>query len=325
MGTLRNLKSGRKNTHLLYTTSSLVEMYIYDILKEECEASSKDSIFTVNSKASFNEMVELCGVMPFLAKKWLFIIEYPKVKGSLKANKQLFMSESSIFLVKVSNYREYKEFKELVDSVNEMYLSMLRYDDIVFLFQGKHSLPEKLVDFISKSYSQDPELVFKILEEMDHGMEITSRKQITELCGASAGSINYFALSLLKALPTTEKGLKITIRNRVSVAKELAETYKLSTFRNFLYASVKDILALKEMYMQGELYDRVSEVPKVYDEKRLKKYNRYLSTIKEIPLDRIMKLYVGLGNTKYWREEIDLVEFIYRYYSGGSGYDISIM
>ena len=83
---------------------------MYDSLKEVCEANL-ESIITVEGSSGFNEMMDLVNINPFLAKRWLFIITYKKVKKLLSKAKGIFSYDSSCFLIKVENYKEFKEAK----------------------------------------------------------------------------------------------------------------------------------------------------------------------------------------------------------------------
>lgn len=328
MGSIRRLRDEDKNVHLLLTSSNLSEMYIYDILKEKCGAN-KDSIFDINTKNNVSNMLELVGVQPFLAEKWLFVINYSKVKGQLKEHKGVFQSDTSEFLIKVKNYKEYKEAKELLGNINDIYLTYIRAYDVEFLLQ-KYKISPSLVDFVSKSYYSDPEQVFVLMKELDSGLILDKRKQVVDICGVSSGSLTSFAMSLLKEPSKTEKGKKMVCRNRVKVALELAETYGFSKMRNFLMACVKDILDIKQLYMTGVIYDKIRDLPDievedkngnktpVYDEKKLSKYNFYLQSIIEIPYTRILNLYLVLKSQGRWFKDIDMVNFIYQYYQGGN-------
>ena len=91
---LRDLAS--KNVHLLYTNSSLIEMNIYDILKDSCGATL-ESVYNVNTKADCNEMLNLLSVQSYLAEKWLFIIDYSKLKDFVKSHKNIFMVDTACF------------------------------------------------------------------------------------------------------------------------------------------------------------------------------------------------------------------------------------
>jgi len=331
MGSIRNLKEEKLNTHLFLSNSSLAEMYVYDVLKEKSKANM-ESIYTINSKKTFDSMLELVNVQPFLSDKWLFMIEFGKVKRTLKDRMGIFRSDTSEFLIKVKNYKEFKEAKELLspvsDVVNDIYLSFIRFYDVEFLLRD-YELSDKLISYVYKSYSSDPEQVFTLLKELKAGNKFTSRKQITELCGVSAGTLNSFALSLLKGEPKGERGTKTVIKNRIKVANELVEVYGYSKMRNFLLASVKDILDIKLLYLNGIIYDRISGLPDievpdkngemvpVYDEKRLSRYKMHLDTIKEIPYEKILRLYLMLKGSGKWYKDSDMVDFIYNYYMKG--------
>ena len=322
MGSLAKLKSNEKNVHILYTNSNLSELYVYDTLKEKCKAN-RDSIFDVSTKNSIVEMLDLVNIQSFLSDKWLFVLDYGKVKSVIKDKKGIFESSNSEFLIKVKNYKEFKEVKEELSTANDLYLAYVKYTDVEFLFQGFNISP-KMVNFISKSYSSDIEQVFVLLNEMKNGLVVESRKQIVSVCGISSGSLTSYAISLLKDFPTTDRGFKTVCRNRIKVGVELADTYGFNKMRNFLLASVKDILDIKQLYLEGVIYDRISNIPDCYDEKRLLKNRVYLESIKSIPYDRITYLYLLLRSQGLWYKDIDMINFIYSYYSkGGKSYDFS--
>lgn len=312
MGTLRELE-GSKNVHMLITSSTAVEMYVYDKLKEQCHASL-ESVLTVNSKSSFSEMLELVGMQSYLSDKWLFVIEYSKVKASIKANVGIFESEEAEFLIKVNTYRDFKEFKELLPSVNDLYLSFIRRNEVMYLL-SKYNLSQKDIDFVAKSYSREPEKVFLFKKELDNGLVVNSQRDIVKLLGESTGSITSYALALLRDFPTTEKGFKTVCRNRIKTGKDLCEAYGVSSFKNFLMATIKDFIYIKELYMQGTIYNSIRDLPEVFDEKKLSKYNVYLRTlVNDIPYSRLISLYSKLRESGRWVRNSDLLMFIYDYY-----------
>lgn len=315
MGSIRNLVREDLNTHILYTSSGMADMYIYDTLKSKCDATV-ESVFEVTNKKSFDEMSELVNFEPFLSSKWLFVIDYSKIKKYLAQKKGIFESETSEFLIRVSKYSDFKEVKGLVGLCNDIYLSYMKFDDMSYLL-GDYKIPSKLFSFVYKSYSSDPEQIFVLLRELKAGFKIDTRKQITELCGVSTGSINSFAISLLGEPPKKGRGEKMVIRNRVNSANELIEVYGYSTFKNFLTSSVKDILDIKTLYLTGAIYDRIIDLPKGYDEKRLSRFRNYLDTIVSIPYQRILRLYLMLKNYGRWSKNIDMVNFVYQYYEKG--------
>lgn len=306
--------SGKHNVHLVYTNSNLVEMYVYDKLKEVCKADS-ESIIRVENKSSFREMLEALNMQAYFAERWLIVLDYHKIRGTIKSNTAVFKAENACFLVMVSNYKEFKEFSELDITCNKMYLSILRYNDILYLFNGT-DVAQKYLDHISRSYSRDPEKVFTLYREVLNGYIITSIKDINNICGQSSSSVSRYAMLLLKDPPVTSKGLSITLRNRVKVAEDLIDAYGISYFRNLLVATVKDILDIKVLYLNGIIYKNVQDLPKGYDEKRLSKYNIYLESIEMvIPYSRIVDLYISLKKEGVWKSKLNFLDFIYMYYS----------
>lgn len=312
MGTLRELNGG-KNVHMILTSSSAVEMYVYDTLKSVCNASL-ESVFEVNTKSDFMEMVELCGMQSYLSDRWLFVIDYSKVKNSLKSSIGIFESEEAVFLIRVNNYREYKEFKELLPVVNDLYLTFIRKNEVMYLLQG-YNLSQRDIDFVAKSYSKDPEKVFILKKELENGLEINSQKDIVKLLGVSTGSITSFAMSLLRDFPKTEKGFKIVCRNRLKTARELCEAYGVASFKNFLTATVRDFIYIKELYMEGAIYNSIRDLPEVFDEKKLSRYNFYLRSLSsDVSYSRLVYLYCMLRESGSWSDVFDMLEFIYEYY-----------
>lgn len=311
MGSLSELKENRMN--LLMTTSNLAEIYIYDELKNICKAN-RESIIEVTSKETFREMLELVNIQSYLAEKWLFILNYTKSKNLIKQNRSIFQSDTSIFLVKVENYRDFKEFKELYPNCNDMYLMLLRQKDILTLLGG-YNLSQKILNFVVKSYSKEPEKIFQLRNELINGTVINTQSEVVKLLGVSTGSVNHFAIKLLDTPPTTERGMKMVYSNRIKYAKDLCETYGVSTFKNFLTSAVKDILTIKQLYLEGDIYDDIRGIPECFDEKKLHRYSSYLKTITEsLTYSNIARLYIKLRESGKWYTVKDMLDFIYNYY-----------
>lgn len=323
MGTLRELTSGKKNVHMLITTSNLIELYVYDELKRVCQANS-ESIVEAKTAKEFDNILDLVNLYPLQAEKWLFIIHYSKLAKQVEKYKGILESDTAVFLIKVNKYPEYKAFKELYPKVNDLYLSLIRQNEVSYLLYS-YNLSQKLIDFITKSYSRDPEKVFLLKKELENGLTVKTQKDIVKVCGTSTSNISYFAILLLADPPTTEKGFNMVYRHRVSLAQELIDVYGITKFKAFLGATVSDILQLKILYMVGEIYDSVKDLPDavdengnpIYDERRLSRYNMYLRRITtEIPYSRILRLNLMLKQSGKWYSSVDVLGFIYNYYGG---------
>lgn len=317
MGTLRELTSEKVNVHLVLSNSSLADIYVYDTLKELCKATL-ESVINVESRADFKAMLELVSMQSYLSDKWLFVINYSKVKGACKSHKGMFSIKSACFLVKVKNYAEFKEFKELIPTCNDLYLPIIRKNDVAFLFKDLE-ISQKVLDFVATSYARDPEKIFELRKQLLNGMEVQDQRSVVKLLGASTGSINKIVFLLLSTPPKTESGFNRVLKKRVQVCSDLVNAYGTRSLRNFMLATVKDILQIKTLYMQGVIFKSIRDLPESFDEKRLSKYNYYLETIEnEIPYERIMKLYLLLQMNKAWYSTQDVLNFIYKYYGGVS-------
>lgn len=314
MGSLRYLKSPESNVHLLLTSSNLAEIYVYDELKSRCGATI-DSVVEVNSRSTFLGMLDLVNMQPLLADKWLFVITYKGgIKQLVKKYEGIFQSDTAIFLVKVENYKDFKDFKGVIRSANDLYLNTIRHSDIAYLLNG-YKLSSNIVEFIEKSYFRDPEKVFILAKELANGAVVSTNRDIVKLCGESSGSIARFAMLLLKEMPESQSGLKRVYSKRVKLLVDLCDSFGTRSAYNFLVSAVKDILDVKILYLQGVIYDSIRDLPDVYDEKKLSRYNMYLKRIiQDLSYDSILRLYVELCSCEKWRTPQDGILFLYNYY-----------
>jgi len=316
MGSLKGIAEGKSNIVLLQTSSGKADIYVYDTLKKYCSATV-ESVYEIENKKTFLEMVELSSMQPYLSDKWLFVINYNKqTKGLCKTYKSVFNSDVSCFLIKVKNYKDFKEVKTLFPTCNDLYLSVIRKPEVMFILNGL-SLSQKVIDFVANTYSMDVDKIFDLREKITQGSEVEKPRDVVRIIGSSGGTVSKFAISLLSNPPTTEKGFKQVLHNRLQTAKDLIDTYDVRSLRNFLNATVKDILDIKTLYTQGIIFKTIRNIPDCYDEKRLSKCNYCLERIAtQIPMSRIVRLYCLIQEEKVWSTEKDVLDFIYKYYGG---------
>ena len=314
MGSLRYLKSRENNVHLLLTSSNLAEIYVYDELKSVCGATI-DSVVEVTNRATFTNMLKLVNMQPLLAEKWLFVITYKAgIKQLVKKYEGIFQSDTAIFLVKVENYKDFKEFKGVVRSVNDLYLNTIGHGDVSYLLNG-YKLSQSVIEFIEKSYYRDPEKVFVLMRELNSGAVVGTNRDVVKICGESTGSVARFAMLLLNEMPSSAQGLKRVYSKRVKLLVDLCESFGTRSTYNFLVATMKDILNIKVLYLQGIIYDSIRDLPEGYDEKKLARYNMYLKRIiQDLTYESILRLYIALSSCESWRTPQDGVLFLYDYY-----------
>lgn len=313
MSYLKSLSDKDKNTFLLLTSSNLAEIYVYDSLKKRCNATL-ESVYDINTLNSYKNMLELINVQPNLADEWLFVISYDKVKNNIKKSLGIFQAKTSAFLIKVKNYKEFKEVKELGIPLTGLYLDTIRRNDVADLL-NEFTLSKKVVDFIAYSYYKEPEKVFTIYNELKNGAVIDTTKDVVKLCGESQGSIQTFVIQLLEDSPKSMMFLKRNFKKRVNSVYTLCDTFGSKTAFNFIKSIVKDILYIKMLYLEGVVYDKIRDIPECFDEKKLSRYNSCLNIItNDISYDKILYLYNKLNETGNWYKIQDGVLFLYNYY-----------
>lgn len=306
---------------LLYTPSSSLSLFVQDALKTRYNIS-KESVISIRSKKELNNTREFFNVVPFLSDRWLF-----HVKQADKLIKKDFIklardNTSGVYLLEFENYRNYKSTKDLLSKqqgILDLYLAWLRKKDFMTLYsrlvlrKSKSSLPNSLLNFVIRGYSSEIESVFKLFEVLKEGREIKTRKQVIEICGLSANTIDNFMFGLLKEPNLSDRGLKKYISNRLKEAVELADKYTWTTFRNYLKKSVKSCINVKMILSSGEVYDNIRNYENAgYDIKSIVKYQRFLPQIKKISLARFLGLLENIEK-RVWRSDVDFLAFFFNY------------
>lgn len=314
MGTLRELRSDKRNVHLILSNSDMASLFVYDELKSACGATL-ESVLNVDSSSSFKEMLSLVNVEPFLSKRWLFLIEYKNVKSLIEKNVNIFKSESSCFLITVHRYLDYKNVKSLIEGVNDLYMSYLRMNEVAYILDG-FEISYKLVEYVAKMYAREADKIFKLRQELISGNIPATTKDIIGMLGASSGSVDRLVMLLVSDPPSTERGTRMVFKKRMSILSDLCESYGASSTRNYILLAVKDFIYLKQLYLAGIIYKDVRDLPECFDEKRLSKHNMYLNSIEEnVPISRLMGLYAYLLSLGKWNNKGDAVAFLYGYYN----------
>ena len=315
---LNTLKSQEYRVHLLLTSSNLAELYVYDELKKVCNATV-ESVVDVNTASEFKGMLELVNIQPNLSDMWLFVLKFSKLKSLIKKSLGVFLSESSVFLINVDNYKDFKEvkgmFKENNILINELYLNTIKRFQ-VFDLLSPFKLSQVVKDFVATSYYETPEKVFQLRNELIQGAVVKEPKDVIRLCGESQSSIQKIVMQLLSDAPKTDVFMKRSFKKRVEALKSLCDTFTPLTTYNYIRSSIRDVLYIKMLYLEGEIYDRIYDLPENFDEKKLSRYSFYLSRISnDISYDRILYLYIEMWSCGRWLSDMDSVSFLYRYYT----------
>ncbi len=300
-----------KSVIILSTNSSLAEIYVYDVIKYKANAS-KQGVIDVKDKKSFNDMLEKISFEPMMADKWVFKLTYKSIRAQFEKNKKIFEKcDNAFFLVECEKYTDFLKAKRGI-SCTEVYIHQVRGLDRNFLFGGY--LSESLQSFVSKGYGA--EKCFELYHYLQDGNPVPkSKKEIQDILGVSESSTRDFVFSLLKDFKGTERSRRIQIRSKCKDMNFLLTQNSPRSLYNFISYDLMSILQIKQLYINGDLYDSVtSNLPEGYDYNRLSRYNRYFDSIVETPVERILITLKVLKEYFWWRDE-DVFAFIYRYYS----------
>lgn len=299
---------------IVLSSSSEAYFFIYDKIKKLI-SSNVQSTFRIQTAKDFKSMLDRLNFESMFSEKWLYEIEVNNSTFKLinKHKKNLQYVQTAIFLIRCNNYTEFLDISKDVDS-NQMSMNWLRAEDASYLF-GKR-LSYELLYYIPRNYTVDQ--CFELHKYIEEHQDVTiDKKDLRDIVGLPSSSTREFAFSLLAPFKGTDRSLRMQINKKSKDLQFLLSTYGPQKTANFLRKEVKNIRDIKQLYLNGEIYDRVRKVPEPYDEDELAKYNFYLKEIIEIPLSEVVYLLQSIGS---WGTIEDGFEFLYRYYLGKAKY-----
>jgi hypothetical protein len=309
----------RLDVLILQTPSSKLNIFIEDKLKSRFKAKG-ETVIDIDSKDTLKYVKELQGILPPIGEKWFIRVDLSKFR-----DKELFKtireSTTCFFLLYSDKYKNFKLARDMLknrENVYEYYVRALKRRDLVYLYdtftKKDNQLSKVLFDYLAQSYSEDVEAIMDLLLELNQGTKVTSRTDISKICGIGNNSVESFIFQMVKGLSGSEVGLKTVMRIRIKAGLDLGQALGYSTFYNFMNKAIKCLVDIKVLVISGVIYKEIRDLPDAYDEKALSRYQKYLWKLKEIPLSRFLRLRQVMGN-KVWRTEYDFLNFLYRYYS----------
>lgn len=305
---------------LLQSNSEKMKMYIQDKLKAKFH-STRDTILTVNTNKDFKPVREVSGLIPPFSEKWLVFVTMSKKVSMKDLVNVIDNSSTCIFVVITDKYKEYKDIKEALKKKHtliEQYLSYLRREDFIYLYDAlvpkDKQMTKQLFDYLVQGYSSDIESVFDMFLALKDGKKVKTRKDISDICGIGGLTIDSFVFSMLKEPSKSDKGLKRVMHNRIMAGEELIEVYELGTFYRFLRACIYNLVQVKMLKDTGVIYKTIRNLPDGYDQMKLIRYQKYMWSLNEIPLSRLLRLYSCIGN-KTWKTDLDFLNFMYNYFT----------
>ena len=318
---LADLETRGYNVILLQQNSSKMLNFIKDTLKKTYDVD-QTSILQVGTKGELKRIKEIQGISPPFSEYWFVEVALDSVPIK-ELMPVIVQSNTCVFFVTTNKYKNYKYFKEELNKRNtirykDYYLSYLKRRDISYLYYNlvpeDKRLTSALFNQVVASYSGDIDALFTLFEYLSKGTEIKSMREITSLIGMGGLTIESYIFMLLKEKPPTDRGKKRYRKDRLQASRELGVAYDWNTFYNYVRKAVVNIVEIKMLIISGVIYKEIKDIPDCYDIAALSRYRRYLWTIKEIPMSRLLQLFQNLS-IRRWNNEVDCVSFLYNFYS----------
>lgn len=326
---LKVFKNKSETVHVIYSPSNQLELRVFDELRNVWKVG-KNEIQRVSTIQKIRSLEKSLYLSPLDGDKWLVDVDCRKLRRNLKDIAGLVDvgKNTSVFLIRVENYSQFKEIKKLLRQEGTFnYLAWLSYAEISSLVDFEVALRaaqsgekvidgmyigDKAKDFLCKGYGNEPEKVMTLCEKIREGDLFPDRKSIVTSVGVSSGSTDTMIFNLLKEPP---KNVKIVLRNRLKVLDELVEVYGVRKTQNFLSAGVRRLIDIKILWMNGVIYNTVGQgIPEPYVYEELRRYNKRIDDLMAIPLERLVILSSVLGGNR-WRNKLDAQRFLYNYYT----------
>lgn len=322
-GSLVDLRDPGVPSHLFYTDSPLIEDFIVTTALRTA-GSSFSELIEVNSKRRLDESLSLLTIYPLKSDKWVFKFDVPRLMSYLPQLYPFFDTATSISLFLTPHYKYFKSIanrKVSPASLHERYIGgYLSLPEIEMMLNGV-PVYKDASKFIYNNYRSDPEAALKLRQIASQGTAITKGSDITNALGVSTGTTDQLVMRMLK-LGLTGKSRSYTTSTRQIVRSVNLFLDKIPppTFQKRLLTASRDFLAIKTMYISGDLID-AADIPSttvdggMYSGRRLKKYRFMFDTIThEIPLERIQRYVLDLNSESPWRYSEDVLQFIYSWF-----------
>lgn len=320
---LANLSPNITNI-VVYCDSPSLQFELLKLLQKGAGCNT-DTIIKVENTKDLNEAKATVLTAPFWGGKWFIDVDADKLSVGDVVSSFRINSPYSLTVHWVTKYATYKKLKDLdvvkknTVKVNFYYMGKLSYDCVlrlhdIYKIDDKPLLSEKLLKFVGKNYTYDVQGVCDLFSMLRSGNEVKSQKDIVELIGVGGNSIDRFLIKLLTTSYSTEKGLKIVLRNRLKLLNDLNVTYDYSMIKRIMNSNIDGLISLKQLQIMGKLNKIQTEIPDSFNPKKITKLRRYEKKLKEdVSLPMLLNLKMLLVKHNTFNAEQDLLLVVYEY------------
>lgn len=306
----------------------------------------KNYSMAVDTALSYKKVRGDAFVAPLAGDKWLVVGNADKI--GLDTVQSLFNwgNGNCITLVYTEKYVNYKKllssekFKESKRTILNLYLNKLDFDDVPYLYKDmvlsnpkSKRLTDDLLNFLCKNYRYDVERVVNLFSKMRIGLQVSTRQDIIDEIGLGGMTPASYTIDLLRLFQPTgrfaeySKGEKITVKKIYNANKkyigyltDLGNKTSYNTIYNQMLSTLKGILEIKMLIMNGKYRKNTKEIPESFSPQqvnRIRSLQRFDMPIREeISLNRVLLLLNIFEHTpQTFDYELRLITIISEYIS----------
>lgn len=308
---------------LVYGKSSKYLSLVTNLAKKKFQVDS-DSVVRLNDINEITKLGEEVYMRPFRSFFRLIIVDNQTTEVSEKVVNILNQVQNHTRLVLgFQNYRVFQSFRYkawlTAYQPEFMFSTYLTGEEFDYLYratlkaQGSVALSDSILKIVNKRYLRDPEAIFTILSNVKDGIEITDNMTLVKLVGVGSLQIEKIALGLVSSTTKTGSGLKQYQKKYAQQLVELGTHRSLEGVRKSLLDSLKAILILKELLVEGKIYPEVGVIPDLsaYNNFHINKYVRSLERIDLLSMVEIVN-FMSLVESSRWSSDLDVLSFTVR-------------
>lgn len=312
-----------------WSFSAMRELYSYRL----------SDVFTISSDSQAKLAVSYSVMVPLNYNQWFFFVDVDKLS---RASVDLLVSTfhdnpNCVVYYSTKTYRTFALYKESFRGIYSQAVYSLTLSEMGIIL-GKWADPKrgglsrKLLTAFHKDYRRDPDSVFALVQHCEEGIEFKSQSDFQKLLGTPSEGAVTTLLTIFKYSQYVKKSSRTRFRAQaVREFKALVSAQSPWYAFSRVYMALWDIMEMKHMYIESEVYDYLEkgqmDAYEVLREKRARKtylspkakyyaqsdkyYLMLLYRFKDVPLSHMIFALTQLNLHQRWVSEQDALQWLF--------------
>lgn len=320
---------------VVYFNSNSVEYIFRRLLIDRFRVDSNYIVRaeTVKQLKAFSNMIVS---VPLLGERWLLIVDADKISLTDISPYLNRLYSTAVVVYELTGYRDYKKMVALQSFKQQMstqygadfYLGKLtEYSvDIIFNYYmvnksdaERNRFGSKMMGYVKKNYLYNPDLVCELFGMVRDGNYPEKERDIIDMVGVGGNTPQAFTVGLLTTTTHTDKGITRFSAKNLRLLSDLSEKYEYGKIYGLIIDTLHGIVDIKVLQISGKYLDWYKEIPKTFDDKRVRRITRLRrfedTILNKISLGRVLNLLYCMQKFRSFSKEEDLLEGLYLYAS----------